>query len=117
VEARGQTVVLPEGAFRSAQLLGAAHHGSVETAATIGYADGGTATVPLRLTDWAGQPAFGNTAAIPMAYRVRAGQGQDGPPVTIFGTELPLEPGRNVRSITLPADDRVEIYALTLRKP
>jgi hypothetical protein len=117
VEARGQTVVLPEGSFRSAHVLGATHHGSVETAATVVYGDGGTAVVPLRLTDWAGQPAFGNSAAIPMAYRVRAGQGQDGPPVTIFGTELPLEPGRAVRAITLPDDERVEIYAVTLRKP
>jgi hypothetical protein len=116
VESRGQAVVLPTGHFQTAHVLGATHHGNVDTTATIGYDDGSRATVPLRLTDWAGQPAFGNTAEIQMPYRLRAGQGQDGPPVAIFRTDLPLEGGKIVRSITLPGDERVELYAVTLRK-
>lgn len=115
VEARGQALVLPAGARWSVlHVLGATHNGDVDTTATIGYADGTTATVPLRLTDWAGGGSFGNTKAIPMAYRLKAGQGQDGPPVAIFGTDLPLDASKTVRSITLPSDARMELYALTL---
>ena len=97
-------------------MLGATHNGNVDTVATVTYSDGSAQTLPLRLTDWAGDPAFGNTKAIPMPYRIRAGQGQDGPPVAIFGTRLALDPAKTPRSIALPADQRVEIYALTLAK-
>ena len=93
---------------------GDGHNGNVDSAATVTYADGSAGTVPLRLTDWAGGAAFGNTKAIAMDYRIKAGQGQDGPPVAIFRTELALDPSKTVRSITLPADPRLEVYALTL---
>jgi hypothetical protein len=114
VEARGQAIVLPEGRYAVAHVLGATHNGDVDAKATIAYADGSSATLPLRLTDWAGGGSFGNAKAIPMAYRLKAGQGQDGPPVAIFGTDLALDATKAVRSITLPADARLEVYAITL---
>jgi predicted alpha-1,2-mannosidase len=114
VEASGQALVLPEGRYSTLHVLGATHHGDVDTTATVSYADGTTAAVPLRLTDWAGGGSFGNEKAIPMEYRLKAGQGRDGPPVAIFGTTLALDGNRSVRSLTLPDDGRVEIYALTL---
>jgi hypothetical protein len=114
VEARGQAIVMPEGRYAVAHVLGAAHHGDVDTTATVSYADGSTAAVPLRLTDWAGGGSFGNVKAIPMAYRLKAGQGQDGPPVAIFGTELALDASKTVRAISLPSDSRLELYAITL---
>ena len=98
----------------TAYVLGATHNGNVDTAATVTYSDGGSESVPLQLTDWAGGAAFGNTKEIAMPYRIKAGQGQDGPPVAIFGTRLALDPARTPRSIALPDDPRVEIYALTL---
>lgn len=114
VEGAGQPLVLPAGRYAVAHVLGAAHGGNVDTTATVLYADGSTESVPLRLTDWASGAAYGNAKAIPMAYRVRAGQGQDGPPVAIFGTTLALDPTRTVRWIVMPGDPRVEVYALTL---
>ena len=114
VEAQGQSLALPAGGWTTAYVLGATHHGNVDTAATVTYSDGSSQTLPLQLTDWAGGPAFGNTKEIAMPYRIRAGQGEDGPPVAIFGTRLALDPAKTPRSIALPADQRVEIYALTL---
>ena len=108
------TLVLPAGRYAVAHVLGAAHNGNVDTTATVVYDDGSTAAVPLRLSDWAGGPAFGNARAISMAYRIRAGKGQDGPSVSIFGTTLALDPGKQVRWIVLPTDPRVEVYAVTL---
>ena len=72
--------------------------------------------MPLQLSDWAGGAAFGNTKEIAMPYRIRAGKGQDGPPVAIFGTTLALDPAKTVRWIGLPGDPRVELYALTLER-
>jgi hypothetical protein len=98
-------------------VLGATHNGNVDSAATVTYADASADTVPLQLTDWAGGPAFGNAKVIAMDYRIKAGKGQDGPPVAIFGTQLALDPAKTVRSITLPTDTRMEVYALTLAGP
>ena len=116
VEAQGQSLALPEGGWATAYVLGATHNGNVDTAATVTYSDGSSQTLPLRLTDWAGGPAFENTKEIAMPYRIRAGQGQDGPPVAIFGTRLALDPAKTPRSIALPGDRRMEIYALTLAR-
>lgn len=114
VEAQGQPLVLPTGRYAAAHVLGAAHNGNIDAEATILYTDGSTERVPLRLSDWAGGAAFGNTKEIAMPYRLRAGQGQDGPPVAIFGTTVPLDPTRTVSWIGLPSDPRVELYAVTL---
>jgi hypothetical protein len=95
VEGAGQPLVLP--GARGRARLDAAHDGNVDTTATILSADAGTESVLLRLTDWACGAAYGNAKAIPMACRIRAGQGQDGPPVAIFGTTLPLDPTKTVR--------------------
>jgi predicted alpha-1,2-mannosidase len=114
VEADGQALVMPEGRYAVAHVLGATHNGDVDTKATVTYADGSTATVPLRLTDWAGGGSFGNAKAIPMAYRLKAGQGQDGPPVNIWGTDLALDASKTVQAISLPSDSRIELYAITL---
>ena len=115
VEARGQQVLLPSSQYSTLRLLGATHNGDVQTTATVTYTDGSTADVPLALTDWAaGGGHNGNTVEIAMAHRIKAGQGVDGPPVQIFGTSLPLDPGKPVLSVTLPNDPRLEIYAATL---
>jgi predicted alpha-1,6-mannanase (GH76 family) len=114
VEGNGQPLVLGGGSYAVAHVLGATHGGNVDTTATVLYTDGSTASVPLRLTDWASGPAFGNTKAIPMAYRIKAGKGQDGPPVSIFATTMALDASKTVRWIVMPSDPRVEVYALTL---
>jgi hypothetical protein len=49
-----------------------------------------------------------------MPHRIKAGQGVDGPPVSLFGVSLPVAAGRQVRSITLPDDPRLHLYAVTL---
>jgi predicted alpha-1,6-mannanase (GH76 family) len=114
VESAGQPLAVPPGSYSVAHVLGAAHNGNVDTTATVVYTDGSTESVPLRLTDWASGPAFGNAKEIAMPYRIRAGQGRDGPPVAIFGTTFALDATKTVRWIALPSDQRVEVYALTL---
>jgi hypothetical protein len=49
-----------------------------------------------------------------MDHRIKAGKGVDGPPVRLFGQSLALDGTKAVRSIALPNDPRVEVYAVTV---
>ncbi|HET6624940.1 MAG TPA: GH92 family glycosyl hydrolase [Nocardioidaceae bacterium] len=116
VEARGQTLALAQDAYPALDVVASAHNGDVDGTATVGYADGGSVDVPLRVTDWAaGSPRFGEEVAVRTDYRVRAGTGRDAPPVSLWHVVVPLDPSREVVSLTLPDDERMEIYALSAR--
>ncbi len=115
VTARGQQLALPAGTFSALHLIGAAHGGDVTSQARITYTDGSTSSVPFNLIDWAaGSGRNGNTVAVAMDHRIKAGLGIDGPPVQLFATTLALDPTRAVQSITLPASSGAEVYAATL---
>jgi hypothetical protein len=111
VEARGQALLLPTGQYTALNLVAASHNGPVTTAVAVRYTDGTTAELPVTVGDWAGS---GGTVVLDMPHRIKAGKGVDGPPVRLFGLVSALDPAKTVRSLTLPADPRVEVYALTL---
>lgn len=116
VEARGQTLLVPPGARSAMRFIGTTHNGDVTTVLRLTYTDGSVANVPVSLTDWAaGSGHNGNTVAIGMDHRIKAGSGVDGPPVQLFATSSPADPAKQLRSITLPNDPRFEVYALTLQ--
>jgi hypothetical protein len=114
VEARGQAVLLPVGRYGTLRLVAVSHNGPVATALTVQYADGGSVQVPVTAGDWAGGTPAGSTVVLDMPHRIKAGQGIDGPPVRLFGQSLALDTGRTIRSVTLPNDPRLQIYAITL---
>ncbi|MCU1536758.1 MAG: alpha-mannosidase [Humibacillus sp.] len=116
VEGRGQTLLVPAGSRRALHVIGSTHNGDVSTALRLTYTDGSTASVPIALTDWAaGSGHNGNTVAIAMDHRIRGGSGVDGPAVQLFGTTVAADPARQLQSVTLPADDRFEVYAVSLQ--
>jgi hypothetical protein len=78
----------------------------------LGYADGTTVDVPLTVADWCGSAAAGTTTALAMDHRIKAGQGVDGPPVSLFQAAVPV--GAGLRSVTLPSDQRLDLYPLNL---
>ncbi|MFF3397573.1 GH92 family glycosyl hydrolase [Streptomyces sp. NPDC002659] len=114
VEARGQALLLPAGARSSLRLVAAAHNGPVATTLTVRYTDGSSADVPVTVGDWAGSTPSGSTVVLDMPHRIKDGQGVDGPPVRLFGSTVALDGTRTLRSVTLPDDPRVEVYAITL---
>ena len=136
VKSNGQVIVLPTGRYSRLDILGAASNGSTGSdglTATITYADGSTASVPLQLTDWSSRRAdFGNGVALRMPYRLGAG-GKSLVAVSLFQTSLRLDPDKQIRAISLPApsvpiwvepgltgtawdhDSDLQIYAMTLR--
>jgi predicted alpha-1,2-mannosidase len=114
VEARGQAMLLPAGQYANLRLVAVSHNGPVATALTVQYADGTSAQVPFTAGDWAGGTPAGTSVVLPMDHRIKAGKGVDGPPVRLFGQSLALDGTKAVRSIALPNDPRVEVYAVTV---
>ena len=114
VEARGQALLLPSGARSSLRLVAASHNGPVSTSLTVRYTDGSSAELPVTIGDWAGSAPSGSSVVLDMPHRIRNGQGVDGPPVRLFGDTAALDRTRTPRSVTLPADPRIEVYAITL---
>ncbi|MBU2662639.1 GH92 family glycosyl hydrolase [Actinoplanes bogorensis] len=108
--AAGRTLLLPAGSYTSANLVLTSHNGPVGSSVTIGYTDGTYSSAPVTVPDWCGT----GDAVLAMPHRIKAGQGVDGPPVSLFGAAFPVTQGKQIRSITLPDDPRVYVYALTL---
>jgi len=114
VPARGQSLLLPVGAHEAVKLVATTHNGPVTAAVTLGYTDGTSAPATVTIADWCGTAAPGSTTVLTMPHRIKAGQGVDGPPVSLFAVSLPVAAGKQVRSVTLPDDPRLRLYAVTL---
>ncbi|AGZ41380.1 GH92 family glycosyl hydrolase [Actinoplanes friuliensis] len=111
VRARGQEIRVPAGNRQSVRLVAASHHGPVPGTVVVTYADGSSASTALTVTDWCGS----GPAVLTMPNRIKAGQGVDGPAASLFGLTVPADPAKHIRSVTLPGDPRILVYALTLQ--
>ncbi|MEU4242169.1 GH92 family glycosyl hydrolase [Actinoplanes sp. NPDC026619] len=111
--ATGQSLLVPSG-FGAVHLVMTSHNGPVGGGLTVGYTDGSYAAVPIDIADWCGSPTAGTTTLLAMDHRIKAGQGVDGPPVSLFGVTVPAAAGKQVRSLTLPAASGLYLYAVTL---
>lgn len=105
VKSTGQAIALPTGNYDSLHIVGASDNGSTGAAsatAVVTYTDGSTATVPLKLTGWANKaPDFGNDVALTTAYQLKAGTGKTTTKASLYETTVPLESGKQVRSLSL----------------
>ncbi|GLZ28960.1 alpha-1,2-mannosidase [Lentzea sp. NBRC 105346] len=111
VQAQGQGLLLPSGSHKALNIVGSSYNGPVSTALTVWYTDGTSLEVPVTVGDWAGS---GSSVVLEMPHRIKAGKGIDTPPVRLFGAAIPLDGSKTVRSLTLPNDPRVQLYAITL---
>ena len=113
VAASGQTISLPSGSFGGLRLLGAAVNGNQSGTFTVTYTDGTTASFAQTLDDWHSSPSTpGESVAASTTYR-NASNGPD-PYFTgfnLFSFALPLNPSKAVRSVTLPSDRNIVIFA------
>ena len=112
----GKTIPLPAGRFASLRLLATAVEGTQTSQHfTVNYTDGTSASFTQSLSDWAGaasQP--GESQAVQMPYRLTADGSVDGNPFYLFAYRLKLDPGKEVRSLTLPANRNVIVFGATL---
>ncbi|MBM7513499.1 PKD repeat protein [Nocardioides cavernae] len=112
VESDGQVIPLPTGTYDELSILATAHNGDVQKEATLAYNDGSTVQVPLRFTDWAVTPKFGEEIAIDMPYRHNGG-GDTSPRVMIFTQRIPLEAGKQPDTLTLPVDPKLHVFGVS----
>jgi hypothetical protein len=102
--AAGQVISVPPVAGATELgVLGSATNGPSSGTLTITYTDGSTQTASLGLSDWtAGSPSFGNGVAVSMPYRNSASGSSQQLGTKVFTTNISLEAGKTVASVTLP---------------
>lgn len=110
------TVMLPAGKFSSLKILATGVQGSQESQTfSVAYADGTSARFTQSISDWYSPENFsGESAAVDMPYRLTDDGDKDSRPFHIYGYSFPLDSSRTVRSIALPANANVPVFAMTL---
>jgi Glycosyl hydrolase family 76 len=117
VAAAGQVISVPPVAGATELgVMGSATNGPSSGALTITYTDGTSQSVTLGLTDWtAGSTSLGNGTVASMSYRNSAGGASQQIGTKVFTTDIPLQPGKTVASVTLPSSANqgvLHIFAL-----
>ncbi len=105
IAAAAQVITVPPVAG-AAELgvIGSATNGPSSGTLTITYTDGTSQTASLGFSDWtSGSPSFGNGTAASTPYRNSAGGSSQQIGTKVFTTNIPIEPGKTVASVTLPS--------------
>ncbi len=116
VTCRGNAVACPAGSYKSVWLLAGAIDGShQDQAVTVTYTDGSTKLFAQNFSDWYTPEGFpGEVRAVRCAYRNMADGSKDGRTFYVYAYGFPLDPGKTVKSVTLPNDDGIRVLAITL---
>jgi hypothetical protein len=103
-QASGQIIpITPVSGATTLAFLGSSTNGSASGTATITYTDATTQTFSLGFTDWANaSTSFGNSIVATMSYR-NCSCGKQNTSVYIFYTEVAMQAGKTLKSVTLPS--------------
>jgi alpha-mannosidase len=112
----GKTISLPGAHFSGLRLLAFAVNGSQRMQNfTVTYTDGTSSSFMQSLSDWSDTGnAKGESPAGEMAYRVMGDGSKDANPFYTHAYSFALEPGKTVKSISLPANRDVVVLGITL---
>jgi len=103
VVAQGQTIDL-SGSGTDLGFLGTANNGTASGTGTVTYTDGTTQAFTLTLADWyANAPATGDTLVTTTTSWNYVTQPLGPHPVSVYFSSVPLQSGKTVASVTLPA--------------
>jgi hypothetical protein len=117
VTCAGQTIDLPAGTFSSLQILAAAVNGDQESQNfTVNYADPGSPQpVTQNVSDWFTPENYsGEARAVSMEYRNQSDGTKDERPFYLYGYAISLNKANAVKSLKLPDNANVKIFAITL---
>ena len=111
-----KTVDLPPGRYASLRVLATAVEGNqTRQTFSLNYTDGTSTAVTQSLSDWAGAPHFhGESEGATVPYRVMGDGSVDGNPFHLSAYTFALDPTKEVKSITLPSNRNVIVFAMTL---
>jgi hypothetical protein len=115
----GQTIPL-EGKAKALHLLVSATDGNQEAKITVNYTDA-SVQKDLKVTDWCQKAAFGEKVGVASAKRVKAADTGDGlsavdQTCSIWVVSIPLDAKRDLKSVKLPYNSLIHIFAMTLAK-
>jgi beta-glucosidase len=98
----GQTVEL-SGSGTDLGFLGASQNGTASGTVTVNYTDGSSQSFNLNMADWyANSPALGNQLVTTTSSWNFQSNSLGPHPVSIYFASVPLQPGKQVASVTLP---------------
>lgn len=114
----GVVVVLPSGMFHQLNFLGLAVNGSqLQQTFTVTYTDNSTQKFSQSISDWFTPQAFlGEVVAIASPYRDLNTGVSDARTFNLYAYSLALDSAKTVRSVTLPNNVNVAVYAMALAK-
>ncbi|MGC2170820.1 MAG: glycoside hydrolase family 38 C-terminal domain-containing protein [Candidatus Sulfotelmatobacter sp.] len=114
-----RTVARPEGKFSSLKLLATGVEGDQASQVfTITYTDGTSSSVTQGLSDWYESSGYqGESEAITAPYRLVSDGSKDDRPFHIYGYSFNLDSSKSVRSITLPENQYMLVFAMTMVPP
>jgi hypothetical protein len=117
VIAAGQVITVPPVAGATELgVMGSASNGPSSGPLTITYSDGTTQSATLGFADWtSSSPSFGNGTAAAMPDRNSADGTSQQIGTKVFTTNIVLQPGKTVASVTLPSrasQGELHVFAL-----
>ena len=112
----GKTVALPSGKFAGLKMLATSVDGSQKSQTfTVAYVDGTSSSFTQSLSDWYSPATFvGESTAASVPYRLSGDGDTDDGTFHVFGYSFDLDSNKGVRSITLPNNRSVVIFAMAL---
>ncbi len=111
----GQTIMYAA-AGDTLGFLGAGAFGTQSGSGTITYTDGSSQSFTLTFADWyANAPAAGDDLVATAAnWNQPAGSSLGNHPVSVYYTSVALHPGKAIQSVTLPNNNRLHIFAMSV---
>ena len=122
VEAMGQAIKLPEVKYSALSLLatntvGWGNNGVNDLAFTVTYTDETTQRFTQSMSGcFRPRSCAGESIAVPMSYWNQTDGSRDNTSICLYGYTFDLNPEKTVRSITLPNNTEVRVFAITLRQ-
>ncbi len=116
IYAAGQTIALPQGRYRTLQLLATGLEGNQgNQPISVTYTDGTTAQLTASFSDWFTPSVNANEGeAVAMPYRNTSSGVPDNRPFNLYGYTLLLDSNKSVKSMTLPRNRDIVVLAATL---
>ena len=114
VESNRQKITFPPGYYTKVHILASRHDGGSKEVFALNYTDGTSAKVMAGFSDWwGGNPVYGEEVVMMMTHHHEAAADRK-PGVALYMQTLEPDKNKILSSITLPADKRLNMFAITL---
>ena len=112
IAANGETIKVKAGKYKALYVIGTATNGNMEVDLGLEYASGKKAAA-LKFTDWCAESAFGEVVYAEFKQRLIP-EGTEDKACCIWMQKIDLDGSSKLKSITLPVNSDVHIFAMTL---